>query len=97
MMPAIRSELYGLLSTGVLLLHDSGMPLPMWQLRRSGMLISSGSIIFGPLKEALGGKTFQFDEEVQEWLCMQSKDFFTRNPGVSEAPEDPHLTQRGLC
>jgi hypothetical protein len=48
--------------------------------------------ISGPFKEAFGGKIFSSDEEVQkivhEWLCMQLKDFFMRNPGISEVLED---------
>ena len=36
--------------------------------------------VFGPLKEAMGGKSFRSDEEVQqavhEWLCCQPKEFF---------------------
>jgi hypothetical protein len=36
--------------------------------------------IFGQLREAMGGKTFKSDEEVQqvvhEWLRMRPKDFF---------------------
>jgi len=36
--------------------------------------------VFGPLKEAMGGKSFRSDEEVQqavhEWLRSQPKDFF---------------------
>ena len=36
--------------------------------------------VFGPLKEAMGGKSFRLDEEVQqtvhEWLRSEPKDFF---------------------
>jgi len=36
--------------------------------------------VFGPLKEAMGGKSFRSDEEVQqavhEWLLSQPKEFF---------------------
>jgi hypothetical protein len=38
--------------------------------------------VFGPLKEAMGGKSFRSNEEVQqavqEWLCSQPKEFFSR-------------------
>jgi hypothetical protein len=38
--------------------------------------------MFGPLKEAMGGKTFRSDEEVQqavhEWLRTQPQEFFSR-------------------
>jgi len=41
--------------------------------------------VFGPLKEVMGGKSFKFDEEVQqavhEWLRSQPKEFFSR--GIS--------------
>jgi len=45
--------------------------------------------IFGPLKEAMGGKSFRSDEEVQqamhEWLHSQPKDFFYR--GIHALPK----------
>jgi hypothetical protein len=34
---------------------------------------------------------------VHEWLCMQLKDFFMRNPGISEVLEDMYWTKQGLC
>jgi hypothetical protein len=38
--------------------------------------------MFGPLKEAMGGKMFRSDEEVQwamhEWLRRQPQEFFSR-------------------
>jgi hypothetical protein len=38
--------------------------------------------MFGPLKEAMGGKKFRSDEEVQqavhEWLRRQRQEFFSR-------------------
>jgi hypothetical protein len=38
--------------------------------------------MFGPIKEAMGGKKFHSDEEVQqvvhEWLCRQPQEFFSR-------------------
>jgi hypothetical protein len=43
-------------------------------------LVSSDFHVFGPLKEAMGGKSSRSDEEVQqavhEWLRSQPKDFF---------------------
>jgi hypothetical protein len=37
--------------------------------------------VFGPLKEALGGKKFSTDNEIKEvvhrWLCSQSEEFFS--------------------
>ena len=95
--PVIKSKWCGLLSTGVLLQHDNSQPhtahstvatihdlsfkclphLPYWP-----DLAPSDSHIFGPLKEAMGGKSFRSDEEVQqavhEWLHFQSKYFFLK-------------------
>jgi hypothetical protein len=38
--------------------------------------------VFGPLKEALGGKKFSTDDEIKEavhrWLHSQSGEFFSR-------------------
>jgi hypothetical protein len=35
--------------------------------------------MFGPLKEAMGGKKFRSDEEaVHEWLRRQPQEFFSR-------------------
>jgi len=93
--PAIQSKRRGLLSTGVLLQHDNARPhtarstvgtiqdlsfecLP--QLPCSPDLTPSDFHVFGPLKEAMGGKSFRSDKEVQqamhEWLRSQPKDFF---------------------
>jgi histone-lysine N-methyltransferase SETMAR len=92
--PAIRSKHHRLLSTGVLLQHDYArphtahvaiedkhfecLPHPPYTLD----LAPSDYHIFGPLKEAISGKTFRYDEEVQEavheWLCTQPKEFFSR-------------------
>jgi hypothetical protein len=33
-------------------------------------------LFFGPLKEAMGCKSFRFDEEVQQGLHSQPKEFF---------------------
>jgi hypothetical protein len=45
--------------------------------------------VFGPLKEAMGGKSFRTDEEVQravhEWLRSQPKEFFSR--GIHALPK----------
>jgi len=45
--------------------------------------------VFGPLQEAMGGKSFRSDEEVQqavyEWLHSQPKDFFSR--GIHALPK----------
>jgi len=93
--PAIKSKRRGLLSTGVLLQHENArphntrstiatiqdlsfecLPHPPY----SPDLSPSDFHVFGPLKEAMGGKFFRFDEEVQqavhEWLHSQPKDFF---------------------
>jgi len=95
--PAIKSKRRGLLSTGVLLQHDNGrphtasstvariqdlsfecLPHPPY----SPDLAPSDFHVFEPLKEAMGGKSFRSDEEVQqavhECLHSQSKDFFSR-------------------
>jgi hypothetical protein len=45
--------------------------------------------VFGLLKEAMGGKSFRSDEEVQqvvhEWLPSQPKEFFSR--GIHTLPK----------
>jgi histone-lysine N-methyltransferase SETMAR len=92
---AIKSKRRGLLSTGVLLQHDNArphtarstvvtiqdlsfecLPHPPY----SPNFVPSDFHIFGPLKEAMGGKLFRSDEEVQqavhERLRSQPKDFF---------------------
>ena len=94
--PAIKSKRRGLLlNTGVLLQHDNArphtarsavatiqdlsfecLPHPPY----SPDLAPSDFHVFGPLKEAMGSKSFRSDEEVQqavhEWLRSQPKDFF---------------------
>jgi len=93
--PAIKSKRRGLLSTGVLLQHDNAgphtahstvatiqdlsfecLPHPPYSLD----LVPTDFHVFGPLKEAMGGKSFRSDEEVQqavhEWLRSQPKEFF---------------------
>jgi histone-lysine N-methyltransferase SETMAR len=95
--PAIKSKRCGLLSTGVLLQHDNArphtacstvatiqdlsfecLPHPLYL----PDLASSDLHVFGPLKEAIGGKFFRSDKEMQqavhEWLRSQPKDFFSR-------------------
>jgi histone-lysine N-methyltransferase SETMAR len=85
----------GLLSTGVILHHDNAwphtarataatiedlhfecLPHPPY----SPDLAPSDYHMIGPLKEALGGKKFQSDEEihraVHDWLKSQPKGFF---------------------
>jgi len=95
--PAIKSKQCGLLSTGVLLQHDNARPhtarstvatiqdlsfecLP--HLPDLPDLAPSDFHVFGPLKEAMGGKSFRSDEEVlqvvQEWLHSQPKDFSSK-------------------
>jgi len=96
--PAIKSKRRGLLHTGVLLQHDNArrhtarstvatiqdlsfecLPHPPY----SPDLDPSDFRVFGPLKEAMGGKYFRSDEEVQqavhEWPSSQPKYFFSRD------------------
>ena len=95
--PAIKSKQRGHLSTGVLLQHDNAephtahsavvtiqdlsfkcLPHPLY----SPDLAPSDFHVFGPLKEAMAGKSFRSNEEVQqvvyEWLCSQPKKIFSR-------------------
>ena len=95
LLPAVKSKRRGLLSTGVLLQHDNArshtarstvttiqdlsfecLPHPPY----SPDLAPSDFHVFGPLKEAMGGKSFRSVEEVQqavhEWLHSPPKDFF---------------------
>jgi len=102
--PAIKSKQCGLLSTGVLLQHDNARPyiacstvatiqdlsferLP--HMPYSPDLTSSDFHIFGPLKEAMGGKSFRSDKEMQqavhEWLHSQPKDISSR--GIHALPK----------
>jgi len=93
--PAIKSKRRGRLSTRVLLQHDNARPytarLTVTTIQDlsfeclshppySPDLVPSDFHVFGPLKEAMGGKSFRSDEEVQqavhEWLRSQPKDFF---------------------
>ena len=93
--PAIRTKRRGLLKKGVLLLHDDArphtarrtietitdlgfevLPHPPY----SPDLAPSDFHLFGPLKEALSGRKFHSDDEVQEavhsWLKGRPKSFF---------------------
>jgi len=82
-------------STGVLLQHNNALPhaarstvatIPDLSFEclphppYSPGLTPSDFHVFGPLKEAMGGKSFRSDLEVQqavhEWLHSQSNDFF---------------------
>jgi histone-lysine N-methyltransferase SETMAR len=104
LLPAIKSKRRGLLSTGILLQHGKARPhtarstfatiqdLPFECLSHppySPYLASSDFHVFGPLKEAMGGKSFRSDEEVQqavhEWLRSQPKYFFSR--GIHAIPK----------
>ena len=79
--PAIRTRRRGLLSRGVILLHDNARPHSaaktvetLQDLRfevlehppYSPDLAPSDFHLFGPLKEALRGRRFSTDEEVKE-------------------------------
>jgi len=93
--PAIKSKRCGLQSTGVLLQHDNArrhtarstvatiqdlsfecLPHPPY----SSDLAPSDFHVFGPLKGAMGSKTFRSEEDVQlavhEWLHSHPKAFF---------------------
>ena len=102
--PVIKPKRRGLLSTGVLLQHDNAWPhtahstvatiqdLSFECLSHppySPNLAPSDFHVFGPLKEAMGGKSFRSDEEVQQavhqWLCSQPKAFFSR--GIHALPK----------
>jgi histone-lysine N-methyltransferase SETMAR len=77
--PAIKSKRHGLLSTGVLLQHNNARPhttcltlatiqdLSFECLPHQPDLAPSDFHVFGPLKEAMGGKSFSSDES--RW-CM---------------------------
>jgi histone-lysine N-methyltransferase SETMAR len=93
--PAVRSKRRGLLSSGVLLQHDNVRPHTARATAKkitdlhleciphhaySPDLAPSDYHVFGPLKEALGGKKFSTDDEIKEvvhrWLHSQSEEFF---------------------
>jgi len=94
--PTIKSKRRGLLNTGVLLQHDIArshtarsavvtiqdlsfecLPHPP----NSPDFAPSDFHVFGPLKKAMGDKSFTSDEEVQqavhEWLRSQPKELFS--------------------
>jgi hypothetical protein len=104
LLPALISKWRWCLSTGVLLNHDNAWPhtadstvariqdlsfecLPH-PLYLPG-LAHSDFHVFGPLKEAMGGKSFRSDKEVQqavhEWLRSHPKEFFSR--GIHALPK----------
>jgi histone-lysine N-methyltransferase SETMAR len=93
--PAIRSKHRGLLSSGVLLQNDNVRPHTARATEKKIMdlrleciphpayspdLAPSDYHVFGPFKEALGGKKFSTDSEIKEavhrWLLSQSEEFF---------------------
>jgi len=89
--PAIKSKRRGRLSTGILLQYDNAQPRTDRSTVATIRVSSTSAVharprppsdfhVFGPLKEAMGGKSFRSDEEVQqtahEWLCSQPKEFF---------------------
>lgn len=93
--PAIRTKRRGLLSKKVLLLHDNARPhmagLTLETIINLGFevlehppyspdLAPSDYHLFGPIKNALRGRRFSSDEDVQEavqkWLGDQPKTFF---------------------
>jgi hypothetical protein len=95
--PAIKSKRRGRLSTGVLLEHDNARPhiarstvTTIQDLAFECLphppyfpdLAPSDFQVFGPLKQAMGGKPFRSEKEVQEvvheWLHFQQKNFFYR-------------------
>jgi len=56
-------------------------PSGVFHIRRTRQTSPSSDFrVLGPLKEAMEGKSFRYDEEVQlavhEWLRCQPKDFF---------------------
>jgi len=93
--PAVKSKRRGRLRTSVLLQHDNARPhtarstvatiqdLPFECLPHPPYSPGLAPIVFhvfGPPKEAMAGKSFRSDEEVQqavhEWLSSQPKVFF---------------------
>ena len=104
LLPAIKSKRRGLLSTGVLLQHDNARPHTALSTVATIQELSfeclphppyspdhapSDFHVFGPLKEAMGDKSFRSEEEVQqavhEWLHSQPKDSFSR--GIHAIPK----------
>jgi hypothetical protein len=102
--PATKSKRCGHLSTGVLLKHDNAQPHTAHSTVATIQDLSFNCLphllylpditpsefhVFGPLKEAMGGKSFRSDEEVQQavhkWLHSQPKEFFSR--GIHPLPK----------
>lgn len=102
--PAIKTKRRGLLSAGVLLQHDNARPhtaratvATITDLKfeclphppYSPDLAPSDFHLFGPLKEAMGGRKFHSDEEVRnavhEWLRRRPKAFFSA--GIQALPK----------
>jgi hypothetical protein len=101
--PAIRSKRRGRLTTVVILQHDNARPhtaratvATITDLHFDNLphppyspgLAPSDYHMFGPLKEAMGGKKFRSDEEVHqavhEWLRIRPQEFFSR--GIRALP-----------
>jgi hypothetical protein len=112
--PAIRSKRRGRLTAVVILQHDNSrphtvrvtvatitdlhfdtLPHPPY----SPDLAPSDYHMFGPLKEAMGGKKFHFDEEVHqavhEWLCTRPQEFFSRGIRALRARWRKFVERRG--
>ena len=102
--PAIKSKRRGRLNTSFFLQHDNARLhtarsavatiqdlsfkcLP--HLPYLPDIAPSDFHVFGPLEQAMGGKSFSSDEEVQqavlEWLRSQPKEFFAR--GIHALPK----------
>jgi len=116
--PAIKSKRRGLLSTGVLLQHDNARPHTACSTVATIQNLSfeclphppyspdvapSDFHTFGPLKEAMGDKSFRSNEEVQqavhEWLHSQPKYFFFSR-GIHALPKRWNTCMEcngGLC
>jgi len=100
--PAIKSKQRGLLSTGVLLQHDNARPHTARSIvstiqdlsfecfphpPHSPDLVPSDFHVFGPLKEAMGGKSFRSDESRRclNGCALSQKTFFSR--GIHAIPK----------
>ena len=102
--PAVKSKRRGRFSKGVLHQHDNARPILPVQLLQQSIICPLSVFhirrtrqtsppcdchVFGPLKVAMGGKSFRSDEEVQqavhEGQPSQSKDFFSR--GIHRLPK----------
>jgi histone-lysine N-methyltransferase SETMAR len=86
--PAVGSHHRGLLSKGVLPLHDNARPHTIQKLKFESIshppyspdLTPSDYCVFGTLKEALQGRRFHSNDEMKEmvlfWLQKQPKSLF---------------------